>query len=233
LKQAMPGLVTGKLSDFAGITLVSLLLLAMAPSRPLLVCAAVAAGFAFWKGPYSQTLIDTANHYLPYAIGRVIDYSDLLALLVMPFSVAVTRRAGHYALGSRPVRNWLVPVAALLTIFGVSATSMAPVVRDGEVHVTASAQIALPDFTAVIAKFASKHRLECGACDSASTHATYLGDGMHMHYSFQGDKPTTFTIRAYSDNRSGVDARNLIDKLLADLERSLSRKYRDLTLTVQ
>jgi hypothetical protein len=57
LKRAFPGLVTGKLSDFAGIALVGTLAMTIWPSHVFRAAAIIAAGFIWWKGPLSQTAI--------------------------------------------------------------------------------------------------------------------------------------------------------------------------------
>jgi hypothetical protein len=65
LKYAFPGATTGKLSDFAGIGIVTLLLMAAFPRRQLYVGTLIVSGFSIWKRPLSQPLIDAADAYLP------------------------------------------------------------------------------------------------------------------------------------------------------------------------
>src|SRR5262245_58353539 len=67
LKSAYPGLITGKLSDFAGVAVVALLGMSLLPRRRLLVCALIAVGFTWWKGPWSQPFIDAVNALFPGA----------------------------------------------------------------------------------------------------------------------------------------------------------------------
>ncbi|MEO0877822.1 MAG: hypothetical protein AAFY48_24735 [Bacteroidota bacterium] len=40
--------------------------------------------FLFWKSPWSATCIDWYNLFAPIPISRVVDYSDYLALLILP-----------------------------------------------------------------------------------------------------------------------------------------------------
>ena len=42
--------------------------------------------FIFWKSPLSENLIHFYNHFSLLPISRIVDYSDLIALAVLPFS---------------------------------------------------------------------------------------------------------------------------------------------------
>jgi hypothetical protein len=75
--------LTGKLSDFAGLFVFPLFWTAIFPKQKLLTFVLTALGFILWKSPYSQELINLFNSYSPFFIGRVIDYTDLSALLVL------------------------------------------------------------------------------------------------------------------------------------------------------
>ena len=86
LKSAFPGWLTGKLSDVAGIYLLALLITAASPGKKYVGAAILALGFLYWKSPLSQWFIDHVNAVLLVQIGRVIDYSDLLALFVIPLA---------------------------------------------------------------------------------------------------------------------------------------------------
>jgi len=88
LKQAYPGLVTGKLSDVAGLFAVGIFFSALVPGRRAFVHIATAIGFVLWKIPASDIIIETLNAYLPFTIGRTVDYSDLWALLILPAGYA-------------------------------------------------------------------------------------------------------------------------------------------------
>ena len=119
-KRAWPGLVTGKLSDFAGIAIVSLLLFAAFPERRRLASFGIVIGFAWWKSPLSQPAID-AWPFFP--IGRTVDYTDLAAFLVMPACAVVARRPVRFALPGAALRRWLAAPLIALTGFALMATS--------------------------------------------------------------------------------------------------------------
>lgn len=43
-------------------------------------------GFLIWKLPFTDGAISAANQFLPFTIGRTIDYSDYWTLLILPAS---------------------------------------------------------------------------------------------------------------------------------------------------
>jgi hypothetical protein len=76
--------LTGKLSDAAGIILLPLLLAYLFPVIRYHSIWISAVFFIFWKSPYSSGLIDIYNRVAPIGITRVVDYSDLFVLLLLP-----------------------------------------------------------------------------------------------------------------------------------------------------
>ncbi|VEB39875.1 Uncharacterised protein [Chromobacterium violaceum] len=93
LKQHHPGWLSGKLSDFAGLALVGMLALAIWPKRFATVSAGIALAWLWWKSPQSTPAIAAVNHWLPFRVARVVDYSDLIALSALPLSrLAVVHR---------------------------------------------------------------------------------------------------------------------------------------------
>jgi hypothetical protein len=84
LKPAFHNAATGKLSDVAGVLLLALCLRALMPRRPLAACVLAGAAFALWKSPAAQPLIDGWNGLGWGRMGRVVDATDLPALLVLP-----------------------------------------------------------------------------------------------------------------------------------------------------
>ena len=77
--------LTGKLSDFAGLFIFPYFFSAYRPNKAKVFYWATVAIFILWKSPISQSFIDFFNSY-GIGVGRVIDYSDLVALLVLPLS---------------------------------------------------------------------------------------------------------------------------------------------------
>ena len=134
LKAAYPGWFTGKLSDFSGLLVFSLFLFPLLPVGPVKGAAGVAFFFVWWKSPYSSFAIDTFNDIGPTTIGRVVDYSDLFALVVLPFSVRVY---SDYLRRRVDTDFWrrvsLIPIA-LVTVLGVAGTSRIHVTRPADIR---------------------------------------------------------------------------------------------------
>jgi len=86
LKSSFPGFITGKLSDFAGLFAFPLFFSLLLPKKKNWIYAFAAIIFILWKLPASDHFISFWNQNMPYSIGRVVDYTDYLALLIIPIS---------------------------------------------------------------------------------------------------------------------------------------------------
>lgn len=118
LKSLFPGFLTGKLSDFAGVFLVSLLLLSVRRIPAMISLVAFALFFIWWKSPWSTAFIATWNQSGLWSIQRVVDAGDLFALLMLPLGYLYYRHHRPLAI-SRVLR---IPVVAAAT-FAIAATS--------------------------------------------------------------------------------------------------------------
>lgn len=83
LKAQLHNWLTGKLSDFAGLAVFALFCTSLMPGYKSKVYVVAALLFLWWKSPLSQPFIQLCNG-LHIPVMRVIDYSDYLALLVLP-----------------------------------------------------------------------------------------------------------------------------------------------------
>jgi len=93
LKATLHNWITGKLSDFAGLFVFPLFWSALFPRFRLFVYFLTGITFFFWKSIYSQPLIDAWNGLAVLPLARTVDATDLLALLVLPFSFIYYERA--------------------------------------------------------------------------------------------------------------------------------------------
>lgn len=121
LKAAWHNALTGKLSDFSGVALFALFWSALFPRQVRLVLCATALGFACWKSPLSQPLIDLWNAWVPLRLGRTVDYSDLAALLVLPAVGAYVQRVP-----AQRAAHWLRVPLALGALAAMMGTSQIP-----------------------------------------------------------------------------------------------------------
>ncbi|SFN07605.1 hypothetical protein SAMN05421594_0836 [Chryseobacterium oleae] len=91
---------TGKLSDVVGIILLPMLLTYLFPKLKQYSVFVAGFLFAFWKSPYSENLIQLYNTVSPIPLHRVVDYTDLLVLLLLPVPYILiknTRIIDHFA----------------------------------------------------------------------------------------------------------------------------------------
>lgn len=119
LKPALHNALTGKLSDVAGVAAFALFWAALFPRHRAHAYVTTAMGFAWWKSPASQPLIDAWNAAGWMPVGRVVDWTDLLALAVLPLL---------YRYHARPVamprlRRVMGPVVAAACVLAFGATS--------------------------------------------------------------------------------------------------------------
>lgn len=112
---------TGKLSDFAGLFVFPLFFTAFQPKLKGNIFILTAAGFIFWKSNYSQPAIDFFNSLGILTISRVVDYTDLLALTILPI-------AWQFEKNKNKTFHLKIPLPAItvLSLFAFIATSITP-----------------------------------------------------------------------------------------------------------
>ena len=230
LKQAYPGLVSGKLSDFSGIAIVSLLLLAANPKRRSLMYGLIISGFTWWKSPLSQPVIDAINLHLPSPIGRTIDYTDLLAFAVIPICALISARPMTFAVPNQTVRRLMLGPVVALTTLGLMATSVMPTRQEYQVRPTErAADLDRSAIAESVAQVAAKHGLVCDECSDRTSHAHYRGKGVFLKYAFTGSKGISFEVEAFPNGIFfGAGGREKADRLRNDLKDRLASSYRDL-----
>ena len=226
LKARFPGLVTGKLSDFAGIAVVALPLLAAFPRHARAIYLAIAAAFLWWKSPLSTSFIAFANEVLPYRVGRVVDYTDLFALLVLPACARAAREASaeHGALR----RALTIPVAAL-AVFATAATSMPPApsveltIRKIEADVVLDRAAAVRAIEVVM----KAHRLECVDCRHPERNGTYRGRDVSVVYHFPADNAVHLRVFWYRGS-FGNGEKRLAMRVVQALKDEFTTRFRGL-----
>lgn len=91
LKAVFHNDLTGKLSDFSGLFAVSLAVSAFAPRRVVPANVFLSIAFVIWKTPLVEGLIGTWNSMGTFVVGRTVDYTDCIALLILPFATLYFR----------------------------------------------------------------------------------------------------------------------------------------------
>lgn len=85
-KHTFHNLLTGKLSDFAGLFACFVFLISLFPSGRNILLIALVIAFVWWKSPLSESFILFMNTQLNIPVHRVVDYSDYIALIILPLA---------------------------------------------------------------------------------------------------------------------------------------------------
>ncbi len=137
LKQHYHNWLTGKLSDFAGLLIFPMFLQFVFPRLSGWSVILTGLLFIFWKLPISSGFIHFYNTFTLIPISRTLDYSDYIALAVLPLTWYLMRHIHRYGVKTElPVLlryAALIPVALIFMATGPSVKqSMLP---GGDVHI--------------------------------------------------------------------------------------------------
>jgi hypothetical protein len=99
LKWTFGNWFTGKISDFAGLLIFPMFLQFLFPRIARVSVILTAVLFVFWKLPVSGSFIDSYNKVAIIPITRTVDYSDFIALLILPFAWYFMGRIDNYRIG--------------------------------------------------------------------------------------------------------------------------------------
>jgi len=94
-KQVYGNVITGKLSDFAGLLAFPFFVSCLIPKYKKIIHILTAFLFIWWKSALSQYFIDSVNS-LGIPIGRVIDFSDNIALISVLLSYYILSQPHKY-----------------------------------------------------------------------------------------------------------------------------------------
>lgn len=120
-KQEYHNWLTGKLSDFAGVIVLPVFCFVLLPRlSKTFVLLACAIFFIWWKSPFSQPVIGILNE-LHCPVRRSVDYSDCLAVLVLPFVLRLEPMNFRLSRAFVFCLQWTLGTIAF---FGLCATTM-------------------------------------------------------------------------------------------------------------
>lgn len=112
---------TGKLSDAVGIILLPMLVTFAFPKLKENSVFASGLFFIFWKSPFSESFIRMYNAISPIDIHRVIDYSDLIVLLLLPIPYFLIKN--DHIFENFVIRKIHAAVVLFPTVFVLMSTS--------------------------------------------------------------------------------------------------------------
>lgn len=234
LKSAYSGVVTGKLSDFAGLAVVAILLLAAFPYRASAVYVAVSVSFLWWKSPLSEPFIQFVNEWAPWTIGRTVDYTDLIALSILPACRRMVALSTRYSLPWLSVRKFLtIPVIAA-SLLGVMGTSVIPARQEYVVRQSdTSIELRRNEVSEVISNVAASIGLVCVNCAHTTEFRKYHWKGITMTYSFPTKNSVLFAIEVFPNGLfSGPDYESA-DALRNSLKAHLADRFQGLEYVEQ
>jgi len=226
LKEAYPGVITGKLSDFAGLAVIALPLFAAFPRHARAIYLALGGAFLWWKSPASGAFISYVNEMQPMTIGRTVDYGDLIALAVLPLCSRFTASEPRSAASSETLRHWLLPPVLAATLFGVMATSQAPGIRkDFEVRaIESTAPFPRDGIVDAIAEVARSRGLKPSEANPPHWEGAFEGRGVFLTYTFKGPTGIAVGIQPNSGGSGGSKA----EKLRDEIQKTLSLRFNGL-----
>jgi hypothetical protein len=119
LKPLYHNWLTGKLSDFAGLAAFAIFFTGLLPNKKRLVFITTALLFIWWKSPLSQPFMFVCNNFFHLPVARVVDYTDYMALLVLPvaWQIKPVNPVGFY-------KRAAAKMLGVASIFAFCATSM-------------------------------------------------------------------------------------------------------------
>jgi hypothetical protein len=190
LKPLFHNALTGKLSDFAGLFALGLFVATLWPRHAPLLGAAIAAAFTFWKTSYAEPLIESLNVVSPFAFGRTVDLTDLMAIPMIPLAVWAAPRLEPW-----PLPRALQVGLAVLAPVAFTATSQPQHVLRSTLDVRSVVIVDEAALRGYLDEVAEKHGLRCNTCDSLDEGRVYFHDGSRKR------GPGTLTVNLDSERR--------------------------------
>jgi len=228
LKQAYPGFITGKLSDFAGLAVVAMPLFAALPRRARSIYLALAGAFLWWKSPASAGFIDFMNTARPLNIGRVVDYSDLVALVVLPACAKFAALESARGENLQRLRRWLLPPILAAALLGVMGTSTVVPRKDFAVRALESSNSFPRDMIVeAIVDVAKKHRFKKESSNPPHWEGAFSGRGIFLTYSFPTPNEVAIGIQVDPGMFGGGEKREA-ERLRNEIKKALTLRFNGL-----
>ena len=203
LKYQLSNWFSGKFSDFIGLLIFPMFLQFVFPRLRVSVLL-TGIFFIFWKLPLSTPFITAYNSIAIIPITRVVDYSDLLALSVLPLAYYFIQRIDQYRISSLPpaVLTWLVAIPAVVVFMATSPPIKYYMQPGGDIHIGKSYRLKISREEALARLKAEGWIIQPDSSQPQMSRATYyviknviLNDGKDtlksIQFGFLGDGKTT------------------------------------------
>lgn len=189
LKHHYAGLLTGKLSDFSGIFLVALIFFTLLPRWPYPVSSVVVATFVWWKSPLSEKFIGLVQQAGGAGFGRIIDYTDLFALAIVPLAYVISQCVESYQISVCTLRRVLATPMLAIAFLATLGTSVMPLHRGYEIRETKESDHISASLAAdTIRSVAESHGLKCISCERLVETAKYSDGDIKLEYAIKTDR---------------------------------------------
>jgi len=252
LKQAFPGAISGKLSDFAGLFIFSMLAIEVFSKKPAVTLALIGITFIFWKSSLSDAFISIWNLNGVYRIGRVVDYSDLMALSVLP--VARKYSLMYVPINVKPLFLFPIFLLTVVSIMGTSVARYGVIVEiPDETHPTQIQNVTSADVVpllGLVRDAALSLGLECLSCEKTGFYRSYVGREVFLEVNYEptirkvylGIRTSASFVGSFEDQQTVVEnARSKIEGILEEYsynilipsEASFVESYYEAKLTIK
>lgn len=226
LKSHYPCWVTGKLSDFSGLYIFTQFVAALARINIRSSAIASAFLFVFWKSSVATPFIEFVNQYSATPIYRTVDYTDLIALGILPLAVRL------YSI--RVVMRWcfLKYPIALLSLFAIMGTSTIPPSYNLRFDLRPSPNSNVNSSDNIyenIEQYLTGQGMQCRLCEKESSYRDYIDADAKISASFNYDaqsKTLFVLLHTYSPDKSKVR----IDELHAGIMHQLHPQFENVTV---
>ena len=228
LKFEYPGLVTGKLSDFAGLAVIALPLFVAFPRHARAIYLALVGAFLWWKSPASGAFISYVNDVQPLNLGRTVDYPDLIALAVLPMCKRFSAGEPRSLVRATTLRRWLLPPVLVATLFGVMATSTPIYRKDFDVR-TVESSVPLPrdEIVEAIRQVSKARGLKPGQPSPPHWEGSFEGSGLFLTYTFIGTDTIAVSIQIQPGMFGKGEVRKA-ERIRDEIKKTLSLRFKGL-----
>jgi len=226
LKFAFSNWLTGKLSDFSGLFFVSLLMCAICPRSKFSALAGLAVGFCLWKSPLSEPFIAAVRNLGLVSFGRVVDYTDLIALSVLPAAAYVTGSNSRKIICIEALRRCAAVPILLVTALAVGGSLSETHYYNFTIATTKSGrQFDTAVAATAISNVAAQLKLKCTQCEHPEESASFQDNFVEITYKIENRQKIRFEIigrpRLFYFDHTETSIRIFKVHLMSALERKI------------
>jgi hypothetical protein len=235
LKWEFSNWITGKISDFIGLLIFPMFLQFWFPRLSRISILLTGLLFIFWKLPVSEPFITLYNKVAIIPITRTVDYSDFIALSVLPLANHFIKRIDQYKIGSiaPAFLTYLVVIPAAVVFMATEPPVSYYMKPGGDIHIGKSYSLKISREEALARLKAEGFSIQPDTSRQGGNRATYflmknviLDGGKDtietIQFGFLGDGPKTLLLinNVQLKNKDSIPNWRLLKKYYRRLIRS-------------